>query len=929
MKKIIPLFTFTVGLHLLLSAALISSDKVDNFMQLPAWMPSAVPAEDTFGYPARTNSASRRVTEKTLAATVAAFDALYERAFFSSEGRTNDWDEAEYGPREPCAAMMTNSFRSLFQYESWNTNGVPLVVADTRRLVDFNNISKFYDEAYLDAVHQNHEGRTLLDRGKSWNSGDRYVMFGCSKTIGEELPLEYDQWTSEGPEWMHFGKCFIPLASFDLGTMDPSNSYPPLSDDYRPAWVFCDTFMFDQSEAYEATGDIPRGFKLDDQFGYALGCPTGLVYDALYTPHSRRLLPDEYAYTEIEAEYEYLASVPVYTDVGHWKPWESGTPIREPWKSDTYYAGVIVDERFDPSGTYFPLDARLPDFPAVIQESWDLDFEFPGKTLPLFFGEEEIPPEATHCTLDYERGYPMFYFDFYTDADGSITNGVWDMWTDPPVAMTADLYREYLVTNSVTTNVSVLATIGREMAVMDRTYEVMQFDYDGINPSNENSFLRVIRTEGHGTGGKLQGPDSWVTGDFAVIDDNPFKLVFRPKAKNVNIFPPMFKTNEMAISVSVTTNGYVDTKRDRIRFHGADLYQSSWDFEGSTNHAKNAYAMFDTEGKSFTLPDGFHRIDRVLESQMGVVTVSMILGGMQIAFVTMDLSELDGESATIMIHAVMFVDGSYSWDITEEMTEAKAKHLYAFAGPTDRAFETKRVRDKKYWSYGGMGYLEDFSILRNGTMADFSIHFDLGYNDFLAHQELTWTDLRDPMRRQRTHYRNTIISEQFAADAVYARIAADRTTARGEAKAAVARRISTDLDDPWGVLEFEHAADLTTTLVTLLDEVSLTPQIIDAEGHFQYLAELKDGKIAKVHGVKPDPIHPGLYLTNEIDRIGITANLNIEAWDLIYSYANPPSLREDPPLPGRDPAHADTKTARIIWTDWDWKALKLETDENQ
>ena len=79
-------------------AGSISSDAVDNFMQLPAWMPSSVSADDTFGCPDRAN-ASHRVTEKTSAAAVAASDALYERADYSSEGRSNGWDVAEYGPR--------------------------------------------------------------------------------------------------------------------------------------------------------------------------------------------------------------------------------------------------------------------------------------------------------------------------------------------------------------------------------------------------------------------------------------------------------------------------------------------------------------------------------------------------------------------------------------------------------------------------------------------------------------------------------------------------------------------------------------------------------------------------------------------------------------------------------------------------------------
>ena len=76
----------------------ISSDKIDTFMHLPDWFPTSVDAEHTFGSDDRTNC-THRTTLDTLASVESVFDAYHERVFYASEGRSNDWNRAVYGPR--------------------------------------------------------------------------------------------------------------------------------------------------------------------------------------------------------------------------------------------------------------------------------------------------------------------------------------------------------------------------------------------------------------------------------------------------------------------------------------------------------------------------------------------------------------------------------------------------------------------------------------------------------------------------------------------------------------------------------------------------------------------------------------------------------------------------------------------------------------
>ena len=890
-------------------AGSISSDAVNNFMQLPAWMPSSVSADDTFGSPDRTN-ASHRVTEKTLAAAVAAFDALYERAYYSSEGRSNGWDVAEYGPREPCAEMMTNHVRSLFQYKSWDTNGVPLVAPGTRRLVDFENVGEFYDKAFREAVTENHGGVTLLDRGTNWNSDARSVFFACTNTPGLVDPALYTSWSvngidiaDDGSNLMTYQQNFIPLMSARLGDLDPGAAPP--SVDELPSARFCSQFMFGTSDHLNAAG-WPASFTLDEVFANALGCSSNLAYDVMGEPHSRRLLPDERETVDTSVEEEYLGSMDAsWTDrsseeLMSWQPWFD-------LPASSYGGGYL-------SFVYGDYETRIP-----VSE----DGVFRADVAAVTEGEDEVRRELelfSEYAADMEAdtavipNYEVAYFSSFADSEGVVTNGSWDVVYPE---FTVDFYRHVIVTNSITTNVSVLATMGREMAVMNRTYEVVPH-HSKADPVDEDTLLRVESTYAYGSGGYLDSPTNFIRGKLHVLSHDPLSVEWKKEGDGpILLFPPSEVTQPMAIANSVTTNNYVDTRTDRIRFHGARL-SAGFDFVGTHNASLVNTSPFSLGGE-YEVSDGLYHAESALTYGVDKVTVSVTFMDRIIGLVDVSHANIEDTVFAVPVFSRLIVDGSYSLDATEEMTIEKVERAYGFMGPSKRAFNSGRVVGNFCRSYGGLGYFEDFALLNNGTMSDRPITSEIPYDDYIVGMELVYEDDSEPMERMRAHYKSSdTIQKVFASENILPLILEDRKITRDAAFSAVSSRIGCDVNNPSDVLDFSGSANPVTTELSVFESRELD---VDVSRDEVYLVEVKDKSITHVYAVRSYDQHHST--TEEVSSVRLEISVGtVKAWDLIESYHPEPRLSD---FAGRAPCHADGKSGRISWTDWNWKALKMST----
>lgn len=198
----------------LLLALSISSEKIDTFMHLPDWFPTAVGSEHTFGSADHLN-ATHRTTLDTLAAVESVFDAYHERVFYASDSFAPDWDRGIYGPK-PAEGLQTVWFTNTlvsapgcFVYSSW-TNSWPRAAPESRRLLEFANV--FALAKWLPDLFGMRTGTPWLDKGETWGT-DRTVMFASSWGPGKKSVPDDVPWTEArplGPDEVDFDS-MIPL----------------------------------------------------------------------------------------------------------------------------------------------------------------------------------------------------------------------------------------------------------------------------------------------------------------------------------------------------------------------------------------------------------------------------------------------------------------------------------------------------------------------------------------------------------------------------------------------------------------------------------------------------------------------------------------------------------------------------------------------
>lgn len=472
----------------------ISSDKIDTFMHLPDWFPTSVDAEHTFGSDEHTNC-THRTTIDTLASVESVFDAYHERVFYTSDSFPPNWDSSVYGPK-PAEGLQTLWFTNTletvpgcFVYPSW-TNTWPRATPESRRLLEFTNV--FTLAKWIPGLFRMRTGCPWLDKGETWGT-NRTVMFASSWGPGDKSVPDDVPWTDPRPlgsDEVDFDS-MIPLCycstdtvfvTEDFGGKDYGLVYRMLSSVDR-------TFNALGYGVTNAAGEtVKRGGILGawDTVGFSNSVARATTVPGIITNRfpfaspevgmtnvTRRLIPDDMtvpSVTNIEVEllrkhfserasslfnltYTYRHIDPVY-----------GVEVNLGYRTRHYpeYRRVFVYPTayfINPFGT--KIEPPYTSLLEVIPES-----EYPE-------GTERVEVEnftADPAIIDFSE-----YYDIY-DASGWVDWGYRSVIAeDSEVSGDVVLYGYRPVTNTVASSSSILATESRALAMLDRTYELGPF----------------------------------------------------------------------------------------------------------------------------------------------------------------------------------------------------------------------------------------------------------------------------------------------------------------------------------------------------------------------------------------------------------------------------------------------------------------------
>lgn len=170
----------------LIFAATISTQSNRNFMRTPEWVPETVSAENTYGTAEHmANKKARRLGAKDIAAIASIFDAFYERAYFGSVGPSNNWTEAADDNTGINVFKVGRNF-DFFYKGLGDTNNTGLVMTDTHRLVEYENLRTFFTKAYNNFL--SNDGKPLLKRS-TWETDNRRQYWSCSRMPKTKDPV--------------------------------------------------------------------------------------------------------------------------------------------------------------------------------------------------------------------------------------------------------------------------------------------------------------------------------------------------------------------------------------------------------------------------------------------------------------------------------------------------------------------------------------------------------------------------------------------------------------------------------------------------------------------------------------------------------------------------------------------------------------------
>lgn len=911
---------------LLVLAMTFSSDLTGAMMRLPAWMQTMrIAAGDTFGTVEHAES-SRRVTKTTVAAVIAAPAAFYERAYYVSEGRTNAWDVEQYGPLTPSPDSFTNGFNASPFYIPHGVGDPPLMVTNTLRLVEYDNIRRVYQDGMSSLIDDREDGRLPLAR-PSWDSDVRRVWWSHSEMPDSEAPavaswcgtLEFSQLFPE--------KWFIPLAACGVaGDALHEKEFTPV-----PAWRRDSVVrQFLREVTFREPGDEGDLGVMVGYVGYEWYSNTvadvisrsfrhigsgPLSYLTRYDPMStRRLTPDEYVDIDISVQREYIDSFSVTIYDEPWEPWNelSKEYLYENFFGyDEVYADYARAE-FTAPFTRGKIRAGYPigDYETVVSRVFD-------------FALPDVPEGAD--VLVFEGASPLSYIDvqssnYWESAEGTyIASAGWD-WDLEPNEVTLDAYESFVVTNGVYTNASEIAGACRAAAVMDRTFEIAQkrdayYGATEIAVRGDGSLTnlpKVVRATAElKVIGTLPDVGAWVEMDLWFGADEKFDL-------------PSYKQSDMEFS-AFTNRPSAPADHDVVWFDGS--YAS---INGFSVWARQAFNVnFQTNGIAVTelfapdiVPPGeYHRarlhtlaggedgLTVYLQLEVDLWDTGAWVPGVAVpaAYCSPILAELTNFLAEVKVEAD--VSGTYNAYFTDPLDYQTAQDLYAFAGPSPSCFSAGKVRSAFRHSAGGViceRVKENYVKQRGESWPILSNPYNLVEHNYVD-------DPREQDRKYRIFHR----FDYGASVGWLSEVVNDRKATRDRCLSVVSAATGVDLMNPSSVLRVEDGMltgdGVSGYLMRIPGSVSVT--VSPQTGSDYYVKRVGDKIELRRH---PDDESPA------IDTVSV--NVQFGSLAMPFEYVGDASVEDQDVKDGYEfpPAAANGKESTILTTDWKWKALGIE-----
>ena len=464
-----------LGFLIIAITTTISSENLWSFMRQPESEDDSYDAYvlpyDTFGSPDRTNG-SHRVTGKTRAAIETLFEAFYERAFFSSEGLSNNWNEAEFGPQALTVRDLANvSFdetnggdRISFRYQPRER-----IMPETHRLVEtMTNLPNAYPTMLKDIIEK---PQPLLNRGDTWKSSDRKLWWLCSGFQFSKTPTSFDwtwQWPTNNVATL---QSLVPINAF--GTYSGAKGWP-CDDRMHQSMAVREWLDPVHDPLIQRNEDRARAFSLpghDHVYGdyqFITNSVTeemarlyGNQTKAVYGEFTRRLVPDEYIESvDVEVETNFVEVLAYMTDedkrtLEAWQPWLGAQP---------YYDGKYIDYAYTNERMGISPSRRIR-IPVV---SWSARPPHDESFISVTLDESSVPdPDALESINSY-GGFGIGAFS-YTASNRVVVSGKWENVYDPFVLEGVKLTYK---TNSITKGISYLAAASRILAAHDRTFEI-------------------------------------------------------------------------------------------------------------------------------------------------------------------------------------------------------------------------------------------------------------------------------------------------------------------------------------------------------------------------------------------------------------------------------------------------------------------------
>lgn len=480
-------------------AVSIESSSINTFMRLPPWIPKSADAAHTFGSEDHTN-ATRRTTADTLSAVESVFDAYYERMFFMSEGRSNDWDTAQYGPRPSTVRDLqlvefTNFphyASSMFVYRPADTNATdyPRQVTDTRRLVEFPNLFALADKITLDIfdegglVYGTREG-IFLPYKPTWIGDYRRVVYpGSSWMPGELHPDEFD-WREGFPslsEWA-FTNCCLPVyecATDGIFRVTEEYRIPNGFYNLHTRWLL----SFDFGELFSGYhgSEGPYINTLEDSRPWVDATVPDIIRaefplsspESGITNRTRRLMKDDYLTYDVTFEETLIESKEVTLDLSEVRPEDSA------W-------GGEMDYDYD----YTRLKSYEFDFASntLTRASLETSEWTPAYDAISWSGNKQVDAPDDYDRVEVFGTSP--YAGGYVLSDAYGGDGLWH-WEGSEAGILFNFYKNIATTNAVHTNSSIVATESRILSMLDRSYEIADKRFPAGMYSVTSNLMRTI-----------------------------------------------------------------------------------------------------------------------------------------------------------------------------------------------------------------------------------------------------------------------------------------------------------------------------------------------------------------------------------------------------------------------------------------------------